>query len=222
MIKPGEIRQDINRIIACLVEIGLASDQNFVSERAHPNGYLSITFSKAQHVSIAIKNRPYVEIYRDLASARAYNVRMLDGALIQMMYMFRNEELERHRLAFFPAPHLHEFQNDPEIYIADEIYGNVVARNIVPFPIRFDYDAREGVAKELQHPKSHLTLGQYDNCRIPVTAPLTPIRFMDFILRSFYNTDSDSYTKDLPRCERYFDQCILPAEQQVVHVMIPA
>ena len=41
------------------------------------------------------------EIYEDLARERAYNVRMIDGALIQMMYEFVEARLRRHRLAFF-------------------------------------------------------------------------------------------------------------------------
>lgn len=101
----------------------------------------------------------------------SYNMRMLDGALIHMMYRFRNNQLEAHRLAFFPSPFLGEFQNNPEIYLEDEIYAEVIMRNIVPFPLRFDFDCREEVVVEMYHPKSHLTLGQYQNCRIPVSSP---------------------------------------------------
>ena len=62
---------------------------------------------------------------------------MLDGALIQMTYEFSDKKLRRHRLAFFPSPHLEEFQNNPDIYLDDEIYADVVAKNIVSFPVRF-------------------------------------------------------------------------------------
>src|SRR5256714_8639020 len=50
------------------------------------------------------------------------------------------------------ATYLEEFQNNPEIYIADEMYAEVIMKNIVPFPLRFDFDSRTEVVRELEHP----------------------------------------------------------------------
>ena len=88
---------------------------------------------------------------------------MIDGALLQLMYRFQKTELESHRLAFFPSPYLEEFQNNPDVYKDDAMFTEVVFRNIVPFPLRFDYDSRNEVFIEVHHPKSHLSLGQYKN-----------------------------------------------------------
>jgi hypothetical protein len=44
--------------------------------------------------------------------------------------------------------------------MADEMYAEVIMKNIVPFPLRFDFDSRTGVVRELEHPVSHLSLGQ--------------------------------------------------------------
>ena len=191
MPTPRQIKKQVDEIVGYLVEVGLAGDQNFAFRREVAGGCVEVTFPQAEHVSIALKDRAYSEIYEHLVQERAYNAKMPDGALVQMMYVFVGEMLQRHRLAFFPAPHLEEFQNNPEIYLEDEIYADVVARNIVPFPLRFDYDARDGIHQELVHPKAHLTLGQYENCRIPMTAPMTPFWFIDFILRNFYHTAFD-------------------------------
>ena len=108
---------------------------------------MEVTFQNAEHASIALRNLPYKEVYEHLIQRDAYNVKMLDGALIQMMYFFAGETLQRHRLAFFSAPHLEDFPRDPDIYLYDEIYADVVGKNIVPFPVRFDYDARSIIAK---------------------------------------------------------------------------
>jgi hypothetical protein len=89
------------------------------------------------------------------------------------------------------------------------------------FPIRFDYDMREGIYQELEHPKSHLTLGQYENCRIPVSSPLTPFYFIQFILRNFYHTAHNKYADRLPRFGQIFDETIMAAEKQVIHIQIP-
>ena len=130
--------------------------------------------------------------------------------------------IERHRLAFFPSPYLDEFQNNPEIYLQDEIYADVVARNVLPVPIRFDYNASKFDNKELTHPMSHMTLGQYKNCRIPVSSPLTPTQFIDFILRSFYHTAFTPYADSLPANRISFDETIRPFEKNMVYVSTPS
>ena len=222
MATPRQIEGQINSLIKFLVGRSLVDDQRFAVRRRGVGNLVQVTFDAAERVSVAMRNRSYREIYQHLVEERAYNMRMLDGALLQMMYVFTGRMLQRHRLAFFSAPHLEEFQNNPEIYLNDEIYADVVARNIVPFPLRFDYDAREGRDHELVHPKSHLSLGQYENCRIPVTAPLTPFRFLDFILRNFYHTASAAHVESLPTQVGSFPESILPAERGVVYVAIPA
>lgn len=221
MPTPETMKRQIDGIVGYLVEIGLANDQNFAFQRNIDLRRVEVTFPQADHVSIAMKDRDYAEIYEHMARERAFSVKMPDGALIQMMYVFDGGLLERHRLAFFPAPHLEEFQNNPEIYLEDDIYADVIAKNIVPFPLRFDYDARDDVYRELEHPKSHLTLGQYENCRIPVSAPLTPFWFVNFILRNFYHTAFHRYADRLPMFNEVFVESIAATEKSIVHIQIP-
>ena len=215
------IKAQIDGLVEDLIESGLSDDQNSPFERNLLNDLVEITFPGAQHTSIAMKDTSYTEIYDRLKGERAYTVRMADGALIQMMYMFKGGELERHRLAFFPSPHLEEFQNAPEIYLEDDIYADILDKNIVPFPIRFDFDAREGVNEEIVHPISHLTLGQYRNCRIPVTAPLMPFHFVEFILRNFYHTAHERYCDKLTPCNGVFNESIAGAEREIIHIQVP-
>lgn len=220
MPTPNQIEKQINELIKYLVETSLVDDQQFAFQRSGRDNLVLVTFDKAEHVPVSLKDRSYNEIYQDLAQERAYNAKMLDGALIQMMYAFADGTLQRHRLAFFPAPHLEEFQNYPDVYQDDEIYADVMAKNVVPFPVRFDYHAGNG-HQELVHPKSHLTLGQYQKCRIPVTAPMTPFWFVDFILRNFYSTVFARHADELPAQHGSFAESIFPSERRVVHVVVP-
>ncbi len=220
MQTPNEIKRQIDEIVAYLVEVGLADDQHFAIQRRRANGVVDVTFDGEFDVSIALKDQEYDVIYEQLARSRAYNIKMPDGALIQMMYQFSKGSLYRHRLAFFPSPHLEEFQNNPDIYLYDEIYADVIARNVVPFPLRFDY-TRICRPQKRGHPKAHLTLGQYRNCRIPVTAPMTPVWFADCILRSFYHTAFTRYADKLPGPSGSFPEVIMPSERGVVHVVVP-
>lgn len=219
----SRIADQINQRIRRLVEVGLAD--RFQSGFPRQAGKRTeVTFPNAAHVSMALKNREYPEIYRLFVRERVYNVKMLDGALIQMMYEFSGDRLQRHRLAFFPAPHLREFQNSPDVYLDDELHGDVVAGSVVPFPLRCDYDGRDGRHVDVTHPKSHLTLGQYEHCRIPVSAPVTPHWFIDFLLRNFYQASGRGYagyTDEVPVGGVSFEESISPAERRVVHLVIP-
>ena len=211
----------IDDIVLYMMDTGLSDDQNFpvLDDRERP--LLRVSFPGAEHVGIALRNRPYEEIYRDLADSRAFNIKMLDGALVQMTYQFVGGGLRNHRLAFFPSPSLAEFQNDPQSYFDDDLYADIVANNIVHVPLRFDYDASEDLHQVLTHPKSHLTLGQYMNCRVPVSAPLAPLQFVDFLLRNFYHTAYQNYAAKLPATSARFPDSIFPEERGVVHIVVP-
>ena len=216
----NRIRNQINERIRRLVEVGLA-DRFQLGFQREAGKRIEVTFPNAVHVSMALRNAEYSEIYRLFVRERAYNVKMLDGALIQIAYEFAGDALQRHRLAFFPAPHLHEFQNSPDVYLDDELHGDIVARSVVPFPLRCDYDGREERHVDVAHPKSHLTLGQYEHCRIPVSAPVTPHWFIDFLLRNFYQTPGRGYANEMPTGGVAFEESISPSERRVVHLVIP-
>ena len=169
-------------------------------------------------ISIAMKNIAYEEIYKMLDNNKNYNIKMLDGALIQMLYCYEGKELASHRLAFFPSPNLESYQNEPDLYEDDEIYADILNRNIVTFPIRFDYSPNEFI--EFEHPKSHATLGQYKNCRIAISEPLTPEIFIEFILRSFYNTAFKKHSSNFVLGTHRFNKTVTAKEKSVLHLGI--
>ena len=221
MPTPMLVTQQINDRIRRLVQSGLADHQLPAFPRK-AGRRIEVVFQNSEYISAALKNVDYSDMYRILVRARAYNLKMCDGALIQMTYDFKDRALLRHRLAFLPAPHLDEFQNAPETYLEDELHGDVIARNVVPFPLRYDYDARDGHHQVLEHPLSHLTLGQYERCRVPVSAPVTPHWFIDFIVRNFYHTATRRYADEMPTGGAAFGDSILREERRVIHVTIPA
>lgn len=218
MISRQEVARQIRSITIQLVGLSLSNEQNFYVMR-EVDSYWEITVKEAGALAIALRNISYRDIYTALDKAKTYNLKMLDGALIQMLYTFDAEGIASHRLAFFPSPDLEDFQNDPEPYLRDEIYADILNKNIVPFPIRFDYK-RSGVAGEAHHPKSHLTLGQYINCRIPVSAPVTPFAFADFILRNFYNTAFLKFTDKLNLEGDHCADCITENERKIAHLRL--
>ena len=219
---PEDVKSRINGIVRYLVETGLAAGQQFAFRRMRRGGIEEVTFDNAEVVGVALKGMAYERIYSQFRRSRVYNVLMLDGALVQMMYAFDSHAVRSHRLAFVPAVRLERFQRAPEVYMDDEQFGHEVERVFaVSFPIRFDYHAGEERHRAVVHPKSHLTLGEFPECRIPVSAAVSPRWFMDFVLRNFYDSPGYRYADELPRDDRGFDQCIDPLERQVMHLVIP-
>tara|TARA_B100002049_G_scaffold26782_1_gene17703 strand:+ start:2181 stop:2828 length:648 start_codon:yes stop_codon:yes gene_type:complete len=211
----AEIIDQINKVTSSLIGVNLSDEQNFPSEK---NG--SIYISGNHDISISLRNISYSEIYKILNSSKNFNIKLVDGALIQMMYSFdANENLKKYRLAFFPSPDLEEFQNNSEYYLEDEVYADIVYKNIISTPLRFDYDPENH--KVVQHPSSHLSIGQYKNCRIPLCKPITPFIFIDFILRNFYNTAQIKFAEELAFDKKNtFDYCIHDLEKEILHFNI--
>ena len=210
----------INKITTHLIALGVCDEQNFASETQTKNE-TQITFSGFSDVSIALKNVSYREIYEHLLEHKQFNFRMLDGGLIQLMYCFgSNQELLKHRLCYFPSPSFEAFQNDPELY-QDEgnYYADVISKSILPVPVRFDFDIAN--FKELHHPACHLSLGQYKNCRIPIVSPICPANFLNFILRSFYNSVNSTeldLTVKLPYI--LMKETVTKKEKNILHLAV--
>ena len=219
-MKPKETLRQLEKLTTAMVGLSLSNDQNFASTHGNVDGDFEITVNNATSMSVALKNIAYRDIYRELEQARCFNFKMLDGALVTLRYRFRAGEVCEHSLSYFPSPDLDHFQNDPEAYLLDEIYADVIGRNIVPFPVRFDFSDDAVKFVELHHPYSHLTLGQYENCRIPVCSPLFPFAFGSFILRSFYNTAFRKYSDEIPAAALLFANTITANERKIPHVVL--
>ena len=96
MPTPKQVLRQINDRIRRLVQSGLADNQLTAFQRK-AGRRIEIVFPNAEYISATLKNIDYVDMYRLLVQARAYNLKMCDGALIQMMYDFSDRTLLRHR-----------------------------------------------------------------------------------------------------------------------------
>jgi hypothetical protein len=216
MSRARDTRDEINHITARLIELGLSDDQKYAILREVGRDRHDVSFEHSGNFPIVLKNVSYQEIYTAIRNERDYNLALADGALIQLHYSFAGDEVISHRLAFFPSPDLTEYQNDPEIYESDVIYAEVLARHVVTTPLRFDFDRQ--TFQENVHPMAHLTIGQYQNCRIPMNCALTPFRFFEFILSSFYNTAFRNFCHDLPQLGILHRRTITANEARRVHI----
>lgn len=211
-----ETIQSIYKITSKLITIGASVEQNFPTEKK-VQGLSIISWGESNNLSVALKNISYDQIYDALQQENNYNIKLLDGALLQLMYTFEMNKLISHRLAFFPSPYLEVYQNDPEIYEHDELYADIISKSITPFPIRFDFNCSDELHIEFDHAKSHMTLGQYKNCRIPVSSPIGPNLFIDFILRNFYSGIYKRYSSEEAILVNQFENTITTNERKLLH-----
>ena len=180
-----------------------------------------MTFDGAEAITVALKDIPYSEIYRSIIDNRTYSLLMFDGGLMQIMYAFRSDELQMQRLAYFPSPGVDERYAHYDPYLRDDIYEEFAEANVLPCAFRFDYDATVERHTPVDHPKGHLSIGQFDDCRIPTTGPLTPGQFFDFILRNFYNRAFQKYCPSVTRDPGAFPEDIHAEERRIVHISLP-
>lgn len=212
------VATEITDLTSKMIEVGLCVDFNFPKQGTYPSddgAVDEVSVAGLEEASTALRNRPYSETYEVLRGKRAFNMRLIDGALVQFRYRFRKDVLVKHVLSFYPSPDLLEYQNDPEIYETDILFAEVVMKDIVTTPVRFDFDPR--AFEDYVHPASHFTVGQYRNCRIPVIGALTPHRFLNFVLRAFYNTPYHELCSDWKKSAPDFAATVTDRERAELH-----
>lgn len=212
-----DILKKIHSLTIEMIGTPICDAQNFPVLREEGRNVYRIETENA-NVGIALKSVPYIDMYTELIRRKSYNLKMIDGALISLQYEFSGDVLTKHRLCFFPNPELRNFQQECEEYLSEELYADIVDQRIVAVPLRFDFDGRSEVIKDMIHPASHLTLGQYENCRIPVSRPIMPHHFLHFIIRNFYNTAYINICENLTFPEDLFNCTITPKEQKLLHI----
>lgn len=178
----NEIYSEINTITNVLVENSFTLDQNWPVRKEN-----KIVSNNFKNTAFILQDNAYKELYSELIRNRDYNLKFIDGSLVQMLYEFdkKGKHILGHILSFYPNLS-EDYLNDALLINEDDDPDNQISKilnkQIIPFPLRFDYSQ---IIKE-KHPASHLTLGNYKNCRIPVSKPISPKQFILFILNNFY------------------------------------
>ena len=212
---PENVLRQTQELLSRVILSGLSVKQFNLSDRKTSQGVRLIGDLPS---TSALKNTPYDKIYTDVESKDAYHLKFPDGGLLAFQYKFDSTgTLLKHRLAFFPCSTLPTIEEAPELYLRDELYGDIILDRIVRFPIQIDYDPEN--YKDLLHPKCHLTLGQFDNCRIPVIGPVMPYPFLLFIVRNFYHKfyikHKNNFDKKMPYVN--IEKTISSLEQTLPH-----
>lgn len=213
-----ELYKQIEKINKLFIQTSFSTNFNYPTEK---DGV--IAWTEFKDISFALKNQPYDELYKECLKEKAYNFILLDGAIIQMLYTCRGRLILKHRLAYYPNPDLERFSDSPEdyeeIHFGPNLFSDIINRAIIAFPIRFDFDADTAKHVEHDHAHTHMTLGNYSSCRIPVSRPLSPNKFILFILRAFYLEKFNTHLKltDFD-CNLPIDAVLTQNELKYLHI----
>lgn len=148
----------------------------------------SIIRARDSDVSLVSSIPSKLSDYISLVEARDYSYLMKDGGIIQIAFTYNGNEVEKHRLVFYPCPfsitleELEKFNGGLSEFIEENFMDALDEYVLSRSPIRFDYDPESG--KEF-HPASHITFNDR-NCRIPAHAPLYFDTFIKFVFENFY------------------------------------
>ncbi len=208
---------DIKNCFSLLANKGFANITNMTLAKKERNKTI-ITWSTGFNSLYSLKEKPFASIdeYRYYLRNNMLNAILFDGSLVQVSYVFENDELVWHRLCFYPCP----FELDPDL-LRELPYDDVVdiyATELDEFrlrsPIRFDYEPKN--AKD-GHSSTHVHLNVED-CRCPVVAPIGIWDFISFITFNFYNSVWDEICCEGNDEDRIlYDPTIAPDERQMIH-----
>lgn len=211
------VRNQLSSVFERAIETGVSVSQNFPSIVEDGN---TVIVGQLKSTAIALKDIPYPDIYNDLEKGNQYHIKLPDGGLLLFQYEFNGNKITKHRLCYFPCPLLPSVEEAPELYDKDELYADILSKRIVRFPIRFDFDPKN--YRPTHHPHSHMTLGQFENCRIPVSHAVSPDDFLKFILRNFYSL---MYKRHMNKFEKRMigcrgQQCITSKETMLPYLSL--
>ncbi|WP_418130638.1 DUF2290 domain-containing protein [Variovorax sp. 375MFSha3.1] len=213
------IEAQIREALSRLIRAGLSAQQFNPSRHVLTGGRISI--GDLPMSTYALKDVYYQMIYEDLDRSLAFHSKFVDGGLMAFQYTVdKDGSVLKHRLTYFPSMVLPTVEEAPLLYENDELFADIMVQRLVRFPIRFDFAPEQYV--DVDHPQCHLTLGQFDGCRIPVTGPVSPYVFVMFLLRNFYRR---SYVRNKNIFEKkikgvQLNSTISELERKIAHLVV--
>lgn len=210
----------IDKITRSFLKSGISIDYNFPVRNEN-----KLYWGGLSDISYILKSeKDYETVYREIREKRDFNILFPDGAIFQFMYEFdsKGKEIVKQRLAYFPNTRTQILENFEEYsrchYDSLTLFSDIYIKRDLVCPVRFDFDNSEMSYKENDHSYSHCTIANYKNCRIPVSAPVTPYRFVKFILKNFYNElYINNYTK-MFECPISMQYLLTQSEKKDMHL----
>ena len=210
------VANDLKLLAKGLIKAGLLLEESWVLQQ-HSSDVKVITSLKRTPLATGIdlekfKINPALythakEYYRADQEGN-YTFKLIDGGMIEINSMYRNNALIKQRLLYMQRPYSLaevDFQDlgevkeleahDEPLEMERKSVNDSQAKGLIC--IRFDFDPNPDIAKELVHPRTHLTISNFKTCRIPISNPMTSKQFIELIIGQFYTYKFDEIVKFL-------------------------
>ena len=216
---PGRLIYDLENFLELLMvsEVALATTK--VVAMKGQRGFERITWSNNNIAAGELfrSDSPTVSEYQEWIDCQGYSAVLYEGSFIQLSYDFQHSQMVGHRLLYYPCPFDLEVRLLDTLSLSDliELHHDQGIESIkLRAPIRFDYDPS---TNRSGHPVSHMTI-LWSHSRIPVTSPVSPGHFFQFVFQNFYPAlwSVHSFLNRWPKEE--LEPTITREEQQQLHL----
>lgn len=151
------------------------------------------------------------DVMNTLLEKKEYNMLLYDRSIIQYEFYVENGKIKKERLIFIKKHNYLWKKEEINLKEAEDIEVDWFQEEKgIPTVIRIDYD--KDSYEEIAHPITHMTLSNYDECRIPMMGSVSLYNFVNFVLNFFYN-DSLNFKSKFEET----DITISNSEKQRVH-----
>ncbi len=152
-----------------------------------------------------------IDLYNELLIHDQFNIEFIDGSILIFQCLLNKEQIKKQRIIYI-KPFLNMYNECSENFDSWEAYQIAEeTSNLLNFPLilRVDYDCKETKA---DHPYSHLTISNIENCRIPIVSNISFERFVEFILHQIFNI----YNIDINKAN--YPKTIRDNETKMIHI----
>ena len=132
------------------------------------------------------RHLPIETIMDILLENKEYNLLLYDRSIIKYQFVISNGKISKERLIFIKKHNYLWTKDEINKKDIDDFGTDWFQEEIsIPIVIRIDYDDEN--YEDIIHPITHMTLSNYEECRIPMMGAVTLYNFVNFVLNFFYN-----------------------------------
>ena len=226
-MKAAKILTSIEDVLKYLDAVAISYNATYKRKNLQPQKY-SDAYSQTFH------DGDYKKTFIVASENRDFDIMLEDGSLFQFTsrnendihYSFlhrieKNMSFEEFYDAYATDDNIDTIEQDYEFYLAGD------KETLYTCPIR--YDVAETEYTEMYHAYAHLHIGIETDIRIPVDKVLSPMHFVDFVIKHMYKTKWDSaYAKNekfkaivdclKSQAEKITDEHFTSAEQNLLYI----
>ena len=194
-MKASKILTSIEGVLKYLDAVAISYDTTYKRKDLRPQKY-----SDAYYQTFHDGN--YKKTFIIASENRDFDIMLEDGSLFQFTsrneydihYSFlhrveKNMSFDEFYDAYATDDNIDTIEQDYEYYLSGD------KEALYACPIRYDVAATEYT--EMYHAYAHLHIGIETDIRIPVNKVLSPMHFVDFVIKHMYKTKwDDAYTHD--------------------------